>query len=90
MNLTKNISNLLSRGTTVVAFSYNDKRRNVIIGANIASATKAPWGRAVNKALVMHKGEFYLFGRVMNDRQSKVKCFKVSEMYAPSPILCRG
>ena len=88
MNLTKNISNLLNRGTTVVSFSYGFKRRNVIIGANCASALKAPWGKPVNKALVMHNGEFYLFGRVMNSKGSKVRCFKVGEIYNPSPILC--
>lgn len=89
MNLTKNITRLLSKGTAVVSFNYGAKARNVIIGANIAHTRNVPWGRKLNRALIFHKGEYYLFGRVMNDRVSKVKCFKVSEIYNPSSGLCK-
>lgn len=84
------ISALLSKGVRPIGFSYNFKRRNILIGTNRANAYNFRWGRKLNKSLIAHKGELYLVGRTMNDKGSKIKCFRVSQMYAPSEILSQA
>lgn len=80
------IEKILKLGTRCVSFDYNDKRRNVLVGAS-EIANQGVWGNQLNRAIRMHNGQAYLVGIVNNDNESHVKCFNLKHISNPSPVL---
>ena len=75
---------VISKGTCFAGFTYNGKRRNLTIGANLSNRTHGgtTWGNSyANGSLVEHKKNLYLQGIPNNDETSaSIKRFKLSDV----------
>jgi hypothetical protein len=73
-----------SKGTCFAGFTYNGKRRNLTIGANLSSRTHGgtAWGNSyANGSLVEHKQNLYLQGIPNNESNAAhIKRFKLSDV----------
>jgi len=85
-NIEQAIKKILDGGTKIVSFTYDGKARNVLIGAN-ACGTQGVWGEQINRAVRKYNGKKYLVARVMNDKDSCIKCFNLDKIFNPSPAL---
>ena len=83
----KAIEKILASGTRCASFTYNEKRRNVLIGANVIQEGIPAWGVQVNRAIREHNGKRYLVAKVQNDESAPIKCFELSKITEPSAIL---
>ena len=72
------------KGTCFAGFTYNGKRRNLTIGANLKNRVLGVgnWGTSrANGSIVEHKGHYYLQGIPNNEENSPVvKRFKLDEI----------
>jgi hypothetical protein len=73
-----------TKGTCFAGFTYNGKRRNVTLGANLASRTHGgtAWGQSyANGALVKHKQNIYIQGIPNNDESNAgIKRFNLADV----------
>ncbi len=79
------ITNIVSdKGTCFAGFTYNGKRRNLTIGANLTNRVRGVgnWGTTLaNGSLIEHKGHFYLQGVPNNEETAPtIKRFKLDEV----------
>ena len=75
---------VINKGTCFAGFTYNGKRRNLTIGANLQNRVTGAgnWGKSfANGSLVEHKGSLYLQGIPNNEENAPVvKRFKLDEV----------
>jgi hypothetical protein len=82
----ENIKTMLSKGTLFAGFDYKDKRRNVVIGANLApycSGGENKWGttsKETKGSIVEYDGNFYLQAVENNIETRKIKRFNIEKM----------
>lgn len=81
------IDKILASGTRCASFTYNGKRRNVLIGAKVIQEGTPLWGVQVNRAIREHNGKRYLVAKVQNDESATIKCFELSKIENPCAIL---
>lgn len=79
------IANIVAdKGTCFAGFSYNGKRRNLTIGANLSNRVRGVgnWGTTrASGSIIEHKGHFYLQGIPNNeDTTPTIKRFKLDEV----------
>lgn len=75
---------VVNKGTCFAGFTYNGKRRNLTLGANLGGrlAGGTSWGQTyANGAIVEHNNNLYLQGIPNNeDTSNVVKRFKLNEV----------
>ena len=84
-NLKKNIENMIKRGTSIVSFTYDGKRRNAVIGIKRAMQGTPKWGFQTSRAIRNYRNEDYLVCQMNNDGPFyPIKTFKISKISNPS------
>ena len=86
------IEQILKRGTGIVSFEYNNKKRNVTVGAHLGKALEKRGlpltgkkvntsVKKINRAVYQNaKGRKMLRGIVQNDNSSPIKNFFLDEI----------
>ena len=85
-NIEQKIKEILARGTRIVSFDYNGKRRNVLVGDK-GAAFQGQWGVQKDRAIRENGSRKYLIARPMNDNTAPFKAFALDKIENPSPIL---
>ena len=86
MNIEAKINEILARGTRIVSFTYDNKRRNVLVGDK-GAAFQGVWGRQMNRAIRVNGSRKFLIARPMNDDTAPFKAFALDKIENPCPIL---
>ena len=83
--LRQSIEKVLEKGTRIMSFDYDGKRRNVLVGSTHIELGSPIWGEQVNRAIRTHKGKEFLIAECNNEGANRpIKAFELSKISAPS------
>ena len=81
MDLKEKIANAETRGSAIIGFDYDGKRRNVQINTRkVGDLANMGWGERYSKSVVDHNGESYVVGIDQTDKY-QIKTFNLEKVY---------